>query len=86
MNFNTKEGLFECLVFPLGLSNAHATFMRYMDDLLQAFIGQFVIFYLNNILIFSQSWEEHVKQLRKIFDTLQQHHLYMNMEKNAHLR
>ena len=73
MNFKTKEGLFEWLVMPFSLTNAPATFMRHMDDLLLPFIGKCLFVYLNDILIFSQSWEEHVKKIRHVFDTLQQH-------------
>ena len=73
MDFKTKEGLFEWLVMPFGLTNAPVTFMRYMHDLLRPFIDKCVIVYLDDILIFSRSWDEHVKQLRQVFDTLQQY-------------
>ena len=53
----------------------------YMDDLLPPFIGKCVIVYLDDILIFNRSWKEHVKQLRQVFDTLQQHRIYMYMDK-----
>ena len=84
MDFKTKERLFEWLVMPFGLTNALATFMRYMDDLLWNFIGKCVIVYLDNILIFSLSWEEHVKQLNKSL-TLSSNIGYIWTCKNAQL-
>ena len=62
--FKVKEGLFEWLVMPFGLKNAPATFMRLMDDILLPFIKSFMVLYLDGILIFSQTWQECLHQIR----------------------
>eukprot|EP00253_Pinus_taeda_P022234 PITA_22234 len=79
--FKAKEGLFEWLVMPFGLMNSPATFMRLMDDILQPFTTSFVAVYLDDILIFSQSWEEHLHHIRQVLQSLRQHKLCANFDK-----
>eukprot|EP00253_Pinus_taeda_P018139 PITA_18139 len=50
---------------PFELTNTLATFMRLMDDILRPFTNEFVVVYLDEILILSQSWEEHLHHIRK---------------------
>ena len=52
--FNTNQGLFKWLVMPFGLCNTPTTFVRVMNDVFRPYIDDFVIVYLDDILIFSQ--------------------------------
>ena len=55
--FKIKEALFEWLVMLFVLTNSPVNFMQFMDDILRPFIIKFVIVYVDDILIFSRSWE-----------------------------
>eukprot|EP00253_Pinus_taeda_P030485 PITA_30485 len=79
--FKAKEGLFELLVMPFGLTNAPTIFMRLMDDIFRPFTNSFVVVYLDDILFFIHSWEEHLHHIRQVLQTLQQHKLCANLEK-----
>ena len=74
--FRTMHGLFEYLVLPFGLTNAPASFMNLMNTVLHEHINDFVIAYLDDILIFSKTAEDHVKHLRIVLKKLRENSLY----------
>lgn len=63
---------------PFGLTNAPSTFMRLMNEVLADFIGRLVIVYLDEILIFSRSKEEHLIDLEMVLKRLHQEKIMIN--------
>ncbi len=77
----TRYGSYEFLVMPFGLTNAPATFCTLMNDIFRKWLDDFVVVYIDDILIYSSSLEEHAEHLRKVFQRLRENKLYVKFEK-----
>ena len=79
--FKTPFGSYEFRVLPFGLTNAPAVFQSMMNRIFGPFLGQFVLVYLDDILIFSRSAEEHEAHLAQVLAKLREHKLVARLEK-----
>ncbi|GBG64722.1 hypothetical protein CBR_g46266 [Chara braunii] len=80
--FKTRDGLYEFTIMPFGLTNAPATFQSLMDKVIRNHINRFVVVYLDDILIFSKSMEEHMRHLEEVLQILKDAQLHLNLEKS----
>ncbi|KAE8690692.1 cytochrome P450 78A7-like [Hibiscus syriacus] len=77
----TRYGSYEWLVMPFGLTNAPATFCTLMNKLFQPYLDQFMVVYLDDIVVYSNSIREHVDHLKIVFKILRENELYVKKEK-----
>jgi hypothetical protein len=79
--FWMHDAFFEFLVMPFGLCNAPATFQSLMNDMMRAYLHQFVLVFFDDILIYSASWADHLRHLRVVLMVLRQHRLFIKSSK-----
>lgn len=68
---------------PFGLTNAPATFECLMNSIFGPFMRKFVLVFMDDILVYSRTLEEHIEHLRQVFDIFQQHKLLIKFNKCA---
>ena len=79
--FRTRYGHFKFTVMPFGLTNALATFMDLNHKVFQAYLDRFIMVFVDDILIYSKSEEDHEVPLRIVLQTLREHQLYAKFRK-----
>ena len=79
--FRTRYGHFEFTVLPFGLTNAPGSFMSVMNHIFQDFLDKFVIVYLDDILIYSKTIEEHTEHLKNVLMRLREQKFYGKLSK-----
>ena len=79
--FITRYGMYEFNVMPFGLCNAPATFQRLMDQVYKNIAWKFVVVYLDDTIIYSRTFNDHLKHLREVFLRIRKAGLKLNLEK-----
>ena len=79
--FKTRYGHYEFLVMPFGLTNAPVGFMDLMNKVFHPYLDQFVIIFIDDILLYSKNAEEHGFHLRIVLQTLRERQLYAKFSK-----
>ena len=70
--FRSRYGHYEYVVMPFGVTNAPALFMDYMNQIFRPFLDKFVVVFIDDILIYSRTHEEHAEHLRIMLGILRE--------------
>jgi len=81
--FTTSQGLFEYNVLPMGLCNSPGVFMQLMNDTFADFLNKFVLVFLDDIIVYSNTLEEHEQHVRQALGRLREQRLYAKASKSA---
>ncbi|GBG65607.1 hypothetical protein CBR_g51490 [Chara braunii] len=79
--FRSRFGHYEFTVMPFGLTNAPATFQMAMDDIFRDILEEYVLVYLDDILLYSLTFEDHIRHLRDVLQRLRKHGFYAKLSK-----
>jgi hypothetical protein len=80
-SFETHEGHYEFKVMPFGITNALATFQVTMKELFHPYLWKHVLDLFDDILVYSKTWEEHMKHLGQVLSLLEENQFYAKMSK-----
>ena len=79
--FRTRYGHYEFVVMPFGLTNAPAAFMKMMNGIFQEDLDEFVIIFIDDILVYSKIKEDHERHLRAVLQRLREQKLFAKLSK-----
>lgn len=84
--FSVEGGHYEFIRMPFGLKNAPSTFQRVMDNVLRELVGKICLVYLDDIIIFATSLQEHISNLELVFERLRDSNFKIQLDKSEFLR
>ncbi|XP_052725957.1 uncharacterized protein LOC128194408 [Vigna angularis] len=79
--FRSRYGHYEYVVMPFGVTNAPAVFMEYMNRIFRPYLDKFVVVFIDDILIYSKTEDEHEEHLRLVLGVLRKKELYAKLSK-----
>ncbi len=79
--FVCSQGLYEFNVMPFGLKNAPPTFQRTMDKMFREYIDDFAMVYIDDIVIYSKTFEEHLRHIELILRRLEETNIMLKLKK-----